>query len=159
MSEIIIPRMENSLNTGDALVAFLKPNEECDLREMKEKIKPGSVLAVDDDRNLPVYPSIDDFVIDVVESDFNPDIDKTLHFTSADLDDIIVWSCKPLGELRDTAHFTVKLAYAVLLLGPINMEPLKVEIKLKAAKYAKNIEKLNPQSGIHMPQELTGKND
>ena len=149
MSDIIIPGspivFEDTLEEGCALVAFLKPSA-CDCSEFINIVKPNNVIAVDDDKNLPVYPSVTDFIYDVVESDFNPDIDKTLHFTSEDLPNIVVWKCKVLGDLRDTAHSTIKLAYAIMLLSPMNMERLRADIKLAAAKYGKPIEKENEES-------------
>ena len=82
-----------------------------------------------------------DFITDVIESDFNPDIDRTLHFTSEDLPNIVVWKCKVLGDLRDTAHSTIKLAYAIMLLNPMNMDQIRADIRLQAAKYGKPIKK------------------
>lgn len=140
MGEIIVPdTFGNKINEGEALVAFYSPNvfEESDFNKM---VKPGNVLAVDDDKNLPIYPSMRDFILDVIESDFNPDIDRTLHFLSEDLPNIQVWKCKPLGDLRDTAHSTIKLAYAIMLLEPLNMDQLQADVKLAGAKYGKIIQ-------------------
>ena len=143
MGDIIIPNapvpiFEDKIEEGCALVAFIKPSIG-DEHEFKKIVAPNNVIAVDDDKNLPVYPSMQDFIIDVIESDFNPDIDRTLHFTSEDLPNIVVWKCKVLGDLRDTAHSTIKLALAIQLLNPMNMERIRADIRLQAAKYGKPI--------------------
>lgn len=140
MGDIIIPTFEQNIEEGCALVVFFKPNIG-DEHEFKNIVKPGNVIAVDDDKNLPVYPTMFDFITDVIESDFNPDIDRTLHFTSEDLPNIVVWKCKVLGDLRDTAHSTIKLAYAIMLLNPMNMDQIRADIRLQAAKYGKPIKK------------------
>lgn len=133
MGDIIIPGVfANNIEDGNALVAFMKPDT-FNVSEFQKVVKEGSVIAVDDDKNLPIYPSMRDFITDVIESDFNPDIDRTLHFTSEDLNNIIVWKCKPLGDLRDTAHDTIKLAYAIMLISPMNMDQIRADIKLTAA--------------------------
>lgn len=133
MGDIIIPKVfANSIEDDSALVAFMKPDA-FNVSEFQKVVKEGSVIAVDDDKNLPIYPSMRDFITDVIESDFNPDIDRTLHFTSEDLNNIIVWKCKPLGDVRDTAHDTIKLAYAIMLLSPMNMDQIRADIKLTAA--------------------------
>ena len=150
MGDILLPDIlsVNRIEEGLCLVAFEKPDE-YGKDEFNRIVKEGAVIAVDDDKNLPVYPSMNDFILDVIESDFNPDIDRTLHFTSEDLNDIIVWKCKPLGDLRDTAHSTIKLAYAIMLMAPMNMEQIRADVKLAGAKYGKIIQYKEPDKFRH----------
>lgn len=144
MGVILDPRFDMTLDEGLVLVAFMKP-EPIDRDEFFKVVKAGSVIAVDDNKNLPVYCSVTDFVQDVIESDFNPDVDKTLHFTSADLNNIVLWKVKPLGDLAPTGSRCVKLAMAVLLMAPMNMDAIRTEVRLNAAKYGKELEAPKPE--------------
>ena len=147
-SKILRSKLSEDKKDGTVLIAFIRPKYKS--RKFNNIVKVGSIISTDDKRNLPVYPSIDDFEFDVIESDFNPDIDKTLHFTSADLNNVLLWRAMPLGSLYNTAHDTIKMVLAVMLLEEINMDPIIASIKLKASKYNKTLEELKPR---YEPQE------
>ena len=126
------------LNGCECIVCvIIDDDNEIQKMEMGDIFRAGQVVAVTDERNLPVYPSIDAIINDTIEATFNPDIDRTCHFDLGDVDDLYMFKAVLLGDATSTAIKSVYTAKAVLISEPIDMVPIRTEIKLKAAKYGK----------------------
>jgi len=132
------------VNGCECIVCVIIDNDnEIQKMEMGNIFRAGQVVAVTDERNLPVYPDIDSIVNDTIEATFNPDIDKTCHFDLGDVDDLYMFKAVLLGDATSTAIKSVYTAKAVLISEPIDMVPIRTEIKLKAAKYGKKVDENN----------------
>ena len=114
-------------------------DSEDQINEMHNVFRPGQVVAVTDEKNLPVYPDLDALVQDTIEATFNPDIDRTCHFDLGDIEDLYLFRATLLGDATSTAIKSVFTAKAILIGEPYDMVPIRTEIRLKAAKYGKKL--------------------
>ena len=107
--------------------------------ELNKVFKPGAVVAVEEEKELPVYPDLDAIVQDTIEATFNPDIDKTCHFDLGDIDNLYIFNAMLLGDATPTAIKSVFTAKACIIGDALDMAPIRTEIRLKAAKYGKTL--------------------
>lgn len=107
---------------------------------LSQYFAPGMVVANSPDKELPVYPSMDNIVRDTIEATFNPDIDKTMHFDLGDLEDLNIFRVKLITDANGTSTGLVYTVNAVMIMERMDMVPIKTEIKLKAVKYGKTLD-------------------
>ena len=107
--------------------------------ELNKVFKPGAVVAVEEEKELPVYPDLDAIIQDTIEATFNPDIDKTCHFDLGDIDNLYIFNAMLLGDASSTAIPSVFTAKACIIGDALDMVPIRTEIRLKAAKYGKTL--------------------
>ena len=107
---------------------------------LSQYFAPGMVVANSPDKELPVYPSMDNIVRDTIEATFNPDIDKTMHFDLGDLEDLNIFRVKLITDANRTSSGLVYTVNAVMIMERMDMVPIKTEIKLKAVKYGKTLD-------------------
>ena len=107
---------------------------------LSQYFAPGMVVANSPDKELPVYPSMDNIVRDTIEATFNPDIDKTMHFDLGDIEDLNIFRVKLITDANRTSTGLVYTVNAVMIMERMDMVPIKTEIKLKAVKYGKTLD-------------------
>lgn len=148
MSDIILSGASNIVSSDNPM----KAGNECFLcilcaaddvenqAILSQYFAPGMVVANSPDKELPVYPSMDNIVRDTIEATFNPDIDKTMHFDLGDLEDLNIFRVKLITDANRTSSGLVYTVNAVMIMERMDMVPIKTEIKLKAVKYGKTLD-------------------
>lgn len=148
MSDIILSGASNIVSSDNPM----KAGNECFLcilcaaddvenqAILSQYFAPGMVVANSPDKELPVYPSMDNIVRDTIEATFNPDIDKTMHFDLGDLEDLNIFRVKLITDANRTSTGLVYTVNAVMIMERMDMVPIKTEIKLKAVKYGKTLD-------------------
>ena len=107
---------------------------------MAQYFSPGNIVANSPDKELPVYPNLDNIIRDTIEATFNPDIDKTMHFDLGDVDDLHIFKAKLLVDANSTSTGLVFTVNACQILEKLDMVPIRTEMRLKAIKYGKTID-------------------
>ena len=148
MSDIILSGASNIVSSDNPM----KAGNECFLcilcaaddvenqAILSQYFAPGMVVANSPDKELPVYPSMDNIVRDTIEATFNPDIDKTMHFDLGDLEDLNIFRVKLITDANRTSSGLVYTVNAVMIMERMDMVPIKTEIQLKAVKYGKTLD-------------------
>ena len=148
MSDIILSGARNIVSSDNPM----KAGNECFLcilcaaddvenqAILSQYFAPGMVVANSPDKELPVYPSMDNIGRDTIEATFNPDIDKTMHFDLGDLEDLNIFRVKLITDANRTSTGLVYTVNAVMIMERMDMVPIKTEIKLKAVKYGKTLD-------------------
>lgn len=145
MSDIILNPIVSSDNPMKAGCEcfFCLICKETDLENtalMNQYFAPNSIVANSPDKELPVYPSLDNIVRDTIEATFNPDIDKTMHFDLGDVDDLHIFRARLLVDANATCTGLVYTVNACQIIEKMDMVPIRTEIRLKAVKYGKTID-------------------
>ena len=125
MSDIILSGASNIVSSDNPM----KAGNECFLcilcaaddvenqAILSQYFAPGMVVANSPDKELPVYPSMDNIVRDTIEATFNPDIDKTMHFDLGDLEDLNIFRVKLITDANRTSSGLVYTVNAGMCLS------------------------------------------
>lgn len=117
--------------------ALVDVNNAQELAELYSMFSPGNIITSNENRELPVYPDLDSLVKDIIEADFNNDIDKTYHFDMGDIDNLFIFEVSLLGDASPTSKYGVYIAKAFIVLGMLDIDQIRTELRLKALSMGK----------------------